>query len=55
MAEPHPARSGERPAEREDRRSLFQKLVEFIRPGPDSTDELIGTLAEAEDNEVIDA
>ena len=54
MADPHPARPGERP-EREDKRSLFQKLVEFIRPGPDSTDELIGTLAEAEDNEVIDA
>ncbi len=55
MADPHPARSGERPAEREDKRSLFQKLVEFIKPGPDSTDELIETLAEAEDNEVIDA
>lgn len=51
MSDPHPARNGER----EDKRSLFQKLVEFIRPGPDSTDELIGTLAEAEDNEVIDA
>ncbi len=51
MADPHPARSGER----EDKRSLFQKLVEFIRPGPDSTDELIDALADAEDNEVIDA
>ncbi len=55
MADPHPARSGERFAEREDKRSLFQKLVEFIRPGPDSTHELIETLAEAEDKEVIDA
>ena len=54
MADPHPARPGERP-ERAAKRRLFQTLVEFIRPGPDSTDELIGTLAEAEDNEVIDA
>ena len=51
MADPHPARSGER----EDKRSLFQKLIEFIRPGPDSTDELIEALADAEDREVIDA
>jgi magnesium and cobalt transporter len=33
----------------------LQRLVEFIHPGPDSTDELIATLAEAEDNEVINA
>ncbi|MBK6868184.1 MAG: CBS domain-containing protein [Burkholderiales bacterium] len=51
MSDPHPARHGER----EDRRSLFRKLVEFIKPGPDSTDELIETLAEAEDNDVIGA
>lgn len=51
MAEPHPAR----PSEREDKRSLFRKLLELIRPGPDSTDELIETLAEAEDKDLIDA
>ena len=51
MADPHPARS----PEREDKRTLFQKLIEFIKPGPDSTDELIETLAEAEDKELIDA
>lgn len=55
MADPHPERAPRSHAEREDKRSLFQKLVEFINPGPDSTDELIETLAEAEDNEVIDA
>ena len=38
-----------------DKRSLFQKIVEFINPGPDSTDELIETLAEAEGNDVIGA
>ena len=38
-----------------DKRSLFQKIVEFIKPGPDSKDELFETLAEAEDNDVIGA
>jgi magnesium and cobalt transporter len=38
----------------DDKRSFLQKLAEFIHPGPDSRDELIETLAEAEDNEIID-
>jgi magnesium and cobalt transporter len=50
VADPHPERA---PVEREDKRGFFQKLVEFINPGPDSRDELIETLADAEDNEVI--
>lgn len=37
-----------------DKRSLFQKLVEFISPGPDSKAELIETLADAEDRRLID-
>jgi len=49
VSDPHPARS----AEREDKRGFLQKLAEFIHPGPDSTDELIETLAEAEDNHII--
>lgn len=48
-----PASSSLRPAEREDRRTLVQKFIEFLRPGPDSTDDLIETLADAEDNAVI--
>ena len=52
VAEPHPERA---PVEREDKRSFLQKLAEFIHPGPDSRDELIETLADAEDNEVIGA
>lgn len=55
MPDPHPPR-GARPhahAAREDKRNLFQKIAEFLHPGPDSTDELIETLAEAEDNAVI--
>jgi magnesium and cobalt transporter len=51
LPDPYPAR----PGKREDRRSLFQKLIEFIKPGPDSTDELIEALAEAEDKAVINA
>lgn len=47
--EPHPHHA----AQPEDKRSLFRKLVELLHPGPDSKEELMGTLAEAEDNQVI--
>ena len=52
MADPHPERAA---SPREDKRSFLQRLVEFINPGPDSRDELIETLADAEDNDVIGA
>ena len=51
MSDPHPARH----SEKEDKRTFLQKLAEFIHPGPDSTDELIETLAEAQDNNIIGA
>jgi len=51
VSDPHPTR----PPEKEDKRSFLQKVVEFIHPGPDSTQELIEVLAEAEDNELIKA
>ena len=51
MSDSHPARS----VEREDKRTFLQKVAEFIHPGPDSTDELIETLAEAQDNNIIGA
>lgn len=51
MPDPQPARQ----IEREDKRSFLQKLAEFIHPGPDSADELIETLAEAEGNQIINA
>lgn len=51
MSAPHPARH----ADREDKRTFLQKLAEFIHPGPDSAEELIETLVEAEDNKVINA
>ncbi|MCF8208190.1 MAG: CBS domain-containing protein [Rhodoferax sp.] len=49
MSDPHPSRH----LDREDKRTFLQKLAEFIHPGPDSTAELIETLAEAEDNNII--
>ena len=44
-----------RPGEKEDKRTFFQKLGEFLHPGPDSTAELIETLIEAQDNNIIGA
>ena len=52
---PEPDALPGRPADREDKRSFLQKLAEFIHPGPDSRDELIETLADAEDNQIIGA
>ncbi len=49
VSEPH----SHRHSDKEDKRSFLQKLAEFIHPGPDSTAELIATLAEAEDNKII--
>ena len=51
MSDPHSARY----PEKEDKRTFLQRVIEFIHPGLDSRDELIETLAEAEDNEVIGA
>lgn len=51
MSDLNPARA----PEREDKRTLLRKLAEFLHPGPDSTAELIATLAEAEDNDIIGA
>ena len=50
MSDPYPSRP-----DREDKRTFLQKLAEFLHPGPDSTAELIETLFEAEDNQIIDA
>ncbi len=49
MSDPHPSRH----TIKEDKRTFLQKIAEFIHPGPDSTDELIETLVEAEDNQII--
>lgn len=50
VSDPHPSRPN-----REDKRTFLQKLAEFIHPGPDSTDELIETLVDAEQNNIIGA
>jgi magnesium and cobalt transporter len=61
VSEPHPSRPSKAdrhhgaPHKRErDHRSLFVRLVEFLSPGPDSTAELIASLAEAEHRELIE-
>jgi magnesium and cobalt transporter len=51
VSDPYPAR----PHDREDKRTFLQKIAEFIHPGPDSADELIETLAEAQENNIIGA
>ncbi|MEO7129631.1 MAG: transporter associated domain-containing protein [Rhodoferax sp.] len=51
MSDPHPSRFHEK----EDKRTFLQKVAEFISPAPDSRTELIQTLADAEDNQVIGA
>ena len=51
MSDPHPAV----PHPKEDKRTFLQRLAEFLHPGPDSPEELMETLAEAEDNKIIGA
>jgi magnesium and cobalt transporter len=55
VSDPASARSarGAKPA-RADKRSFFERLVEAISPGPDSKAELIRTLADAENRELIE-
>ncbi len=55
MADHPPSGGPQRGPRLADKRGFLQKLVEFINPGPDSKDELIETLAEAEDNDIINA
>jgi magnesium and cobalt transporter len=52
VSDPHPARASQ---DKHDKRTFLQKIAEFIHPGPDSKAELIETLADAEDNEIIGA
>ncbi|MBT9489322.1 MAG: CBS domain-containing protein [Rubrivivax sp.] len=53
----HPVSDPHRPAralERSDKRTLFERLIDFISHGPDSKEELIRTLADAENRELIE-
>ena len=49
-----PSRGGRRREKRVDKRTLFARMIEFLSPGPDSKDELISSLAEAEDRQLIE-
>ena len=56
MSDPHPRLSpkgADKHPPHTDKRSLFERLMEFVSPGPDSRDELISTLADAENRELI--
>ena len=49
MSEPAPTP----PNPKQDKRTFLRKLADFLHPGPDSAEELIQTLAEAEHNQII--
>ncbi len=49
MSDPYPAR----PSDKEDKRGLLQKIAEFLHPSPDTKDELIDSLVQAQDNDII--
>jgi magnesium and cobalt transporter len=53
VSDPYPGRVAPGSPEREDKRSFLQRLAEFIHPGPDSRAELIDTLNDAEQNDII--
>lgn len=56
VSDPHPASPstfGPHAPRPPDKRGLLQKLAEFLHPGPDSTDELIASLSEAEERHLI--
>ena len=54
VSDPHPHRSPRTTPPHVDKRSLFERLLEFLSPGPDSRDELISSLADAEQRELIE-
>ena len=56
MSDPQTGRSGrsQRAPVEVDKPSLFERLVEFLSPGPDSRAELIETLADAEQRALIE-
>ncbi len=54
MSESPSGRPGRSPRSEGDKRSLFTRLVELVSPGLDSKDELIESLADAEQRDVIE-
>ena len=53
MSDPHSGRPSRPGALEPPRRSLFQRLIELVAPRPESRDQLIDSLAEAESKELI--
>jgi magnesium and cobalt transporter len=55
VSEPHSSRAGRHAATAgSDKRTFFARLIDFLSPGPDSKAELIESLADAEQREVIE-
>ena len=54
MSDPHPHRPQRAHSATGDKQSLFERLVGFLSPGPDTKDELIAALADAEKRELIE-
>ena len=56
VSDPQSGRPGRSPraSAEGDKRTLFERLVEFLSPGPDSRAELIETLADAEQRSLIE-
>ena len=57
MSEPQVARAArgtDKAAAPPDRRNIFQKLVDLVSPGPESRDQLMESLADAEHKELIE-
>ena len=48
------ARGADKAAASPDRRNIFQKLVDLVSPGPESRDQLMESLADAEHKELIE-
>ena len=55
MSDTPPSRSSKHDIKPADKRGFLQKLAEMLHPGPDSKDQLIETLLEAQGNDVIGA
>ena len=54
MSDPHSSRPGARGGATSEPRGLLERVLEFLHPGPDSKTELIETLADAEQRELIE-
>ena len=56
VSDPQPRRPARGPAaaQPQDKRTLFERIVEFVSPGPDSREELIELISDAEQRGLVD-